>query len=161
MRSIKEYLLEDKMLNLNRLHPNEEEVAAQVLDGEAVMINLSNGFYYSMNGVGAFIWELIASGHSLDTIVTSLMHHYDVSSERAQVDLEHLVSQLLEENLVLASNAESEPPGTSALFDGPKLTYESPKLEIYRDIGHLVALDPPMPGLKDLPWHEPNDKSSR
>ena len=93
MRSIKEFLPEDKMLNSNRLRPNEEEVAAQVLDGEAVMINLSNGFYYSMNGVGAFIWELIASGQSLDAIVTSLTRQYDVSSERAQADLDQLVAQ--------------------------------------------------------------------
>lgn len=149
------------MLNSNYLRPNQEEVAAQVLDGEAVMINLSNGFYYSMNGVGAFIWEQIAAGQSLDAIVTSLTRQYDVSSERAQADLDQLVSQLLEEDLVLASNADIVPPGTSVLFDGPKLTYQPPKLEIYRDIGHLVALDPPMPGLKDLPWHEPNDKSLR
>lgn len=149
------------MLSSNYLRPNEEEVAAQVLDGEAVMINLSNGFYYSMNGVGAFIWELIASGYSLDAIVTSLTRQYDVSSERAQADLEDLASQLLEENLVLASNLEKERPAPTALIDGPKLTYQPPKLEIYRDIGHLVALDPPMPGLKDLPWREPNDKSSR
>ena len=71
----------------NRLHPNKDEVAAQVLDGEAVMINLSNGFYYSMDNVGAFIWELISSGNSLDTIVIALTQRYDVSAERAQADL--------------------------------------------------------------------------
>jgi hypothetical protein len=155
------------MLNSSSLRPNEEEVAAKVLDGEAIMINLSNGFYYSMDKVGAFIWELVASGSTLDTMVASLIQRYDVSAERAQADLERLVAQLLEENLVLASNDNSaqhvgNPLGESpVLTNESKLTYDPPKLEIYRDIGHLVALDPPMPGLKDLPWNEPTDESSR
>lgn len=149
------------MLNSDRLRPNEGEVAASVLDGDAIMINLSTGVYYSLVHVGAFIWERIASGNRLDSIVSSLTQRYDVSSERAQADLDHLVAQLLEEDLVLAANAELAPPENSVLSNEPKLTYEPPKLEIYRDIGHLVALDPPMPGLKDLPWHEPTDEPSR
>ena len=149
------------MLNPNHLVPNTGDVAAQVLDGEAVMINLSNGFYYSMGNVGAFIWELIESGNGLDTIVTALTLHYDVSAERAQADLEKLVAQMLEENLVLVSDAQVQASENSTLSKEPRLPYEPPKLEIYRDIGHLVALDPPMPGLKDLPWEAPTDSSSR
>ena len=41
----------------SRLKPNEEEVAAKVLDGEAILINLSNGAYYSTDKRGAFIWS--------------------------------------------------------------------------------------------------------
>ena len=40
------------MLTLqNRLRPNEEEVAGKVMDGDAIIINLSNGIYYSMDKV--------------------------------------------------------------------------------------------------------------
>ena len=149
------------MLNVNYLRPNSEEVSADVLDGEAVMINLSNGFYYSMGDVGAFIWELIEAGNNLDAILTVLTQRYDVSTERAQADLEQLVAQLLEEDLVLASNAESQPSVKFTPDNESKLPYKPPKLQIYRDIGHLVALDPPMPGLKDLPWDGATDLSSR
>lgn len=148
------------MLNANYLRPNTEEVTAGVLDGEAVMINLSNGFYYSMDNVGAFIWEQITGGNKLDAIVTSLTQRYEVSMDRAQADLELLVTQLLEEKLVVASEADSQAPTNSIHSTDLKLPYAPPKLEIYRDIGHLVALDPPMPGLKDLPWSEPRDGTS-
>jgi Coenzyme PQQ synthesis protein D (PqqD) len=154
---------EVKMLNANYITPNDKEVAAQVLDGEAVMINLSNGFYYSMDNVGAFIWEKIAAGNALDAIVTSLTQRYDVPQERAQADMELLVTRLLEENLVVASEANTQAAHAGVSMTNsfhssePKLPYAPPKLEIYRDIGHLVALDPPMPGLKDLPWSEPSD----
>ncbi len=46
------------MLTLNdRLRPREEEVASKVIDGEAIIINLANGVYYSMDKVGALVWE--------------------------------------------------------------------------------------------------------
>ena len=36
-----------------RFRVNTEEVAAKVIDGEAIIINLTTGVYYSMDGVGA------------------------------------------------------------------------------------------------------------
>jgi hypothetical protein len=30
------------------------------------------------------------------------------------------------------------------------LAYEKPRLNIYRDMGNLLALDPPTPGIDDL-----------
>jgi hypothetical protein len=41
-----------------------------------------------------------------------------------------------------------------------KLPYELPKLNIYRDMGDLLALDPPVPGLGDTPWKEPEESST-
>jgi hypothetical protein len=46
------------MLSLaQHVRPNSEEVAAKVMDGEAILINLSNGIYYRMvkwgGGLGA------------------------------------------------------------------------------------------------------------
>jgi len=41
-----------------------------------------------------------------------------------------------------------------------KVPYEIPKINIYRDLGDLLALDPPVPGLGDTPWKE-SDESSR
>jgi hypothetical protein len=154
------------MWNAKYLYPNDKEVTGGVFDGAAVMINLSNGFYYSMDSVGAFIWEQIAAGIALDSIVTALTQRYDVSTERAQADLEALVTQLLDEHLVVPSSANPEAAHTRASMANPiantepKLKYASPQLEIYRDIGHLVALDPPMPGLKDLSWNEPSAGAS-
>jgi len=41
-----------------RFQMNDTEVTATVIDGEAIMINLSSGVYYSTDAVGARIWEL-------------------------------------------------------------------------------------------------------
>ena len=45
-----------------RLIPNKKEVAVKIMDGEAIFINLSSGVYYSMDSIGAIIWEMIENG---------------------------------------------------------------------------------------------------
>ena len=53
----------------NRLQPRDEEVAAKVIEGEAILINLANGVYYSMEKVGGLIWEMIEGRHTLREMV--------------------------------------------------------------------------------------------
>jgi hypothetical protein len=145
----------------HRLRPNEGEVAAKVFDGEAILINLSSGAYYSMAGVGGLIWELIERGHSLDEIAGVVGARYEVPTDLARADIERLADELVRENLVVAGATGS--PGAPVVDppDGPKLPYVSPTLNIYRDMGDLLALDPPMPALDEIRWEEPPERSAR
>ena len=149
------------MLTLqSRLRPNEEEVAGKVMDGEAIIINLSNGIYYSMDKVGGLIWELIDGRYSLEEMVTALCARYDVSAEKAKSDVERLLGELVQENLVIVT--ENGPGrGDNQVQQSEQIqVYESPKLNIYRDMGDLLALDPPTPGLEATPWKNPDEESS-
>jgi len=147
------------MLSLQaRFRPNEKEVAAKVLDGEAIIINLSNGIYYSMDKVGGVLWAMLTEGHSLEEILAAIVARYDVSPEQARADIERLAAELLQENVVLTS--DHAPPPREHPEPRQKLAYESPHLNIYRDMGDLLALDPPMPGLEEIPWKEPAEGSS-
>lgn len=140
------------MPNLNsRLQPNREEVAAKVMDGEAVIINLLTGVYYSMDKVGGLIWDMIEGGSSLEEIMASIVARYDVSRERAQVDVERLTVELIQEKLVLESNHEPASGQKQEINQQQRVPYEPPKLNIYRDMEDLLALDPPTPGLEKLP----------
>ena len=128
-----------------RLRPNEEEVAAKVIDGEAILINLSNGMYYSMDEVGGLVWEMIEGEHSLGEIAAGIATCYDISSEVAEADVHRLADELVRESLVMVSTAAAA-AGEIRSFDGQRdLPYETPGLVIYRDLGDLLALDPPMP----------------
>ena len=137
-----------------RLRPNDQDAAAKVLEGEAIIINLSNGIYYSMDNVGAFIWEQITGGLSLGEIVATVTAKYEVSAPQAQADVERLAGELVEEGIVRPRRRRliSRWSRRSRRYGLP---YDPPRLEIYRDIGHLLALDPPMPGLGDVPWNAP------
>jgi Coenzyme PQQ synthesis protein D (PqqD) len=148
------------MLNLHHCFlSRSEEVAAKVIDGEAIIINLANGVYYSMDKVGAFVWDLLQAGHTLENVIAAVAGHYDVSREQAESNVQELVQELVEENLVVSSE-NGNPAAAEAISEQPdKLPYELPKLNIYRDMGDLLALDPPVPGLGDTPWKDPDDSS--
>ena len=139
------------------LLPNKEEVAFKIMDGEAIIINLSTGVYYSMDNVGNAIWEIIEGGFNIDECVAAILERYDVSYEEALADVKRLVKELLEENLIYVSDQQSQPKKNRKLVRQPKLPYEPPKLNIYRDMEDLLALDPPKFGLEETPSKESND----
>jgi len=148
------------MLTLReRLRPRDEEIAAKVIDGEAIIINLANGIYYSMDKVGGLIWDLLQVGYDLEEIVVAVTERYDVSREQVQADVQELVEELLRENLVSVSENGASVEKRQ-VEQQEKLPYEVPKLNIYRDMGDLLALDPPTPGLGNTPWKDPEDGSS-
>lgn len=148
------------MLNLHHcFRPQEEEVASKVIDGEAIIINLANGVYYSMDKVGALVWDRLQLGYTLDDVITDVTGAYDVQREQAESNLRDLVEELVQENLVVSTENGAAAPTERAMEQQEKAPYEIPKLNIYRDMGDLLALDPPVPGLGDTPWKDPDESS--
>jgi hypothetical protein len=143
------------MLSLQaRYRPRDEEVASKVIDGEAIIINLANGVYYSMDKVGALIWDLLQAGCTLEEMILAVTDQYDVSREDAESNVRELVQELVQENLVVSTENGIPLPTADQLDHKEKAAYETPKLNIYRDMGDLLALDPPVPGLGDTPLKE-------
>ena len=128
------------------------DVAAKVMDGEAVIINLTSGVYYSMDKVGAVLWDLIQSGHNLQECIDIVMTLYDISGEQVQDDAESLIRELVQEDLIVPSGREAADPMGGESGQAHDQPYEAPILNIYRDMGDLLALDPPTPGLQISPW---------
>jgi hypothetical protein len=137
----------------SRLRCKGEDVVAKVMDGEAVIINLATGTYYSMADVGAAIWSMIESGRRLDEIVAALAQRYDMELSTIQADVLRLADELLREQLVVITE-EAEGDAAIEPHDTQKLPYSPPQLCLYRDMEDLLALDPPTPALADLPWKE-------
>lgn len=135
---------------LQFLEPNTAEVAAKDVDGEAVLINLTTGMYYSMDLVGGYIWSLIEGGHDLDSIAEALTKRYGIEKSVAIKDVQALAQQLLEENLVLH---KKEGAATSLIDPGSAPApqrYAAPTLNKFDDMVDLFALDPPLPELSKL-----------
>ncbi len=137
-----------------RLQVVEQDVAAKVMDGEAIIINVSNGFYYTLGGGGGEMWDLIRAGRPLGTIASEMSERYEVERSRIAEDLERLAEELLDEGLVEpVSDGEGDESGTEpglTVGNGVAGTaYEPPVLHTYRDMAELLALDPPMPGLAE------------
>ncbi len=139
------------MLNVEkRFRPNEEQVAAKIMDGEAILINLSNGMYYSMGGIGGFVWALIESRQSLSEVADAVADRFGIDSERALSDVQALTADLLAENLVV--ECDTDVMSQDATPDGADLPddYTAPQLQKFDDMADMFALDPPLPGLTDV-----------
>jgi len=148
------------MLSLTQhVKPNSEEVAAKVMDGEAILINLSNGIYYSMDKVGAVVWELVEKNYSPEKMVAFIISRYEVETKQARGDVERLLKELVDEKLILEANGVTDGDREQPEQSDAKERYEQPQLNIYRDMGDLLALDPPTPGLEATPWKAPGEEN--
>ena len=132
------------------LKPNTAEVAAKDVDGEAVLINLTNGMYYSMDLVGGFIWSQIEGGYDLAAIADAVAERYGIAGDLAKKDVEALARQLLDEKLALPGEGEASSDPIEAKGAPAPEAYTTPELNKFDDMVDLFALDPPLPELSKL-----------
>lgn len=85
---------------LGRVLVAKPDVQCTVLEGEAVILNLSNGHYYTVNPVGTVIWELIDGQRPLGAVLEQMCERFDVSRDRAHDDLVALVVRMEREGLL-------------------------------------------------------------
>lgn len=73
----------DRMFNID-----DRIVASQIIASEAVIINLSNGMIYTMDGAGAEIWRLIGEGRSLQRISEVIAADFAVTGDQVLISAE-------------------------------------------------------------------------
>src|SRR5271157_4473978 len=133
-----------KMLGASRFQINEKEVTAKVIDGEAIIINLATGMYYSLDKTGAVAWVLIGGGYSLDESAEVLSSRFSAPVEQVRADLAKLLGDLVGQKLVMP--VEGVLAGVRVTLDPPAGDpYETPVLNTYDDMADVLALDPPLP----------------
>lgn len=125
----------------------DSEVVARVFDGEAIIINVANGKYYSMDRVGTMAWLLLTGGYSLKDAAAFMADRYGVDGLTVAVDVERLVDQLLAEGLVTTADDQSARSSGADLALVSGETYATPRLTVYTDMTDVLALDPPLPEL--------------
>ena len=70
------------------------------LGGEAVILSMKNGVYYSLNPVGARIWNLICEPIVVYKIRDTIMREFEVESKRCEDELLALLQDLANEGLI-------------------------------------------------------------
>lgn len=78
------------------------QVAWQVIDGEAVIIDLASGVTIGLNPSGTFIWTRLLE-HDATAAAEALVSEYGIASEEAVADVAELIATLRERNLVVAA----------------------------------------------------------
>lgn len=76
------------------------DVLASELGAELVMLNLADGIYYGLDGVGAAVWKLVQTPVTVAVICQELIAAYDVDPELCRADVLKLLTDLSSRGLV-------------------------------------------------------------
>lgn len=72
----------------------------QPLGDEAVILNLNDEKYYTLNGMGLRMWQLLTGGMAVDDTVQALLTEYEVEEAVLREDIEKFVQHLQERSLI-------------------------------------------------------------
>ena len=141
-----------------RFRVNTPTVTHETIDGEAVIINLDSGNYYSLVDVGSFIWELFGKGASLCEVQNLVLQTYQGDAPDIDRGVQELLVQLQQENLIVpvdGAGAVELAQVLPANNSHEKLSFNPPLLHKYSDMQELLLLDP-IHDVDDAGWPKPN-----
>lgn len=85
-----------------------QALVSSELEGEIILLNIESGLYYSLDGVGAYIWQLLQSPRTVAEIEQAILSRYNVEPDRCRRDMLALFQELEGEGLI---ERQEEKPG--------------------------------------------------
>ena len=76
------------------------QVMSRLVGDETVLLDLSSGIYFGLDGVGKRIWESVDEGLSLGETAAVIAAEFEVDEAQAQADLIAFATDLLERGLL-------------------------------------------------------------
>jgi Coenzyme PQQ synthesis protein D (PqqD) len=80
--------------------PVENDVVWRIVEGEAVVLNVSTGHYYTLNPTATMIWELLVEQQSLNEIIATIVDTTDAKAEAVRSDVLEQVASWRTEGLI-------------------------------------------------------------
>jgi len=81
-------------------------VSSELSDG-AALLDLRAGKYYSLNAVGACVWNAIRAPVAEQDLILSVCENFDVDASVCQADIRALLAALVQAGLVEVGNVEA------------------------------------------------------
>jgi hypothetical protein len=113
------------------------KVVAEVIDGEAIILDLRAGTYFATEGVGAVVWTAAAAGWDTAEIASAAASFYS-SHSGVQHEVVALLDAFVAAGLLVTTEANH---GEQPEFDWPA-SYATPTLEKHDDLQDMMQLDP-------------------
>jgi hypothetical protein len=124
---------------------NTPAVVSEIIDGEAVIMNLKSGNYYSTEEVGSLLWSGIEQGMTYRQLLDHLTRAFGTVPKDLAAAIDPFIDELITHELVREAPAES----ACALSDQVALPqvngtreFRAPVLNVYPDMKDLLMLDP-------------------
>lgn len=82
------------------LIPQDHVIFSDLDEGEGVLVDMNAKRYYTLNETAIFVWRRLEKKQSTQEIVRELADCYDVTPERADASVKHLLAELSQRNLL-------------------------------------------------------------
>ncbi len=110
------------------------QVVADVVDGEAIIVDLGSGRYHRLAGSGAVVWQALSEGRT----------------PPGSGPVAALVTALVDAGLVVPDGSAAPSPGFPDIVDDGSLVLES-----FEDLADMLLLDPIHEADPDAGWPTP------
>ena len=81
------------------VRPHKDTLVRE-LEGEAVLLSLASGNYYSLDSTGLAVWNALTASATVHLAVTALLGELDVDRATLESDVAALVEELRAEGLI-------------------------------------------------------------
>ena len=139
-----------------RFKVSSQEIVHETIEGEVVIVNLENGFYYSSDKLGSVVWKFVESGCTYGQILEVLSAKYPQNRAEIEESVARMIGELRDEGLIVS--AQDGPAADSAVVDSADMgeaEFEPPSLQKHKDMKDLLLVDP-IHEVEDSGW--PNRK---
>ena len=133
-------------MNMTTLyHINDAEIIHEIIDGEVMLLNLTNGNYFSLDNVGVIIWEMISQNYPVEILIEAIAGFDSANKESMETAIRQVVAQMIEEGLIISLDDDASfnrddiiKSIDSRLRDG-SIQFIDPVLHMYKDIQEKYA----------------------
>jgi hypothetical protein len=143
-------------MNNQKFRVNTPTVTHETIDGEAVIINLDSGNYYSLVEAGSFIWSLVERGASMTEVQQLVQQSYQGNATEIDRGVQELLAQLQQENLIVPVDGADNLAELNLSFQNghEKPSFSAPLLNKFSDMQELLLLDP-IHDVDEAGWPKP------
>jgi hypothetical protein len=72
----------------------KSNITWRVVDDEALMLDLTSGYYFSLNPTATEIWEALQRGTEIPQIIQTISFKYKIDEKVVESDLHELITDL-------------------------------------------------------------------
>lgn len=89
------------MVDPEQCYRRNDNFVFRRIEDETILVPIKDnvgdmGSIYSLNELGAFIWEQLDGERRLDAIKKSILDEFDVSANQAEADINEFITDLVE-----------------------------------------------------------------
>ena len=140
---------------MRRYRANTPRFVDETVDGEALIMDMVTGSYYTCRDSSTIAWEALKAGVATSDVAALISNAYRVELGNVERDVERFVDDLLGDEMLvpLDGSAAPAPPATT---NGSVIgEYQPLRFDRYTDLADLILLDP-VHDVSDAGWpHEP------